>query len=880
MPAKSANQTNKSSQTNTKNTRTTRTGTRAKVTPSGKAASRRAATKAPASGTQRTTKKSTAAGSAGKSAKAGSSPGQAPAKASSAQPKATAKTSENKGSGSSAGAKAIKKSSAGSGRGGSGSADGKKPPNGKARAWKAPFFAICTVLLVLFTAWMVYLDAEVRKAFDGKKWALPAKVYARPLALYPGLLLTPEQLNSELRWADYRPDAEPDRPGRFRQQGDEWFIYRRGFPFWDGAEPSRVIKVTLENGRVARVADANGVQPLIRLEPQYIGGIFPSHNEDRELVPLDAVPPVLVAALIVTEDKHFFDHWGVSAQGIARAMVANVKAGRMVQGGSTLTQQLVKNFFLTNERSLTRKVQEAFMSLLLELHYDKEEILEAYINEVYLGQAGRRSINGFGLAARFYFGKPLGELNTAEIATLVGLVKGASYYNPRRHPERAKDRRDLILGLMADNGIITQAESLRAINQPLLTASPRRAGQREYPAFLELAKQQLQQDYRLQDLQTEGLRIFTTLDPWLQNAVENSSESHLTKLEARTPALKGKLETAAVITSVDGGEIRALLGARDASFFGFNRALNARRAVGSLAKPAVFLAALRSGDYHWGTLLDDSPVTVQGQDGSLWQPQNYDRQSHGMLPMADVLKRSLNQATARLGMTVGLEAVTDEMKRLGITSDLPPYPSLLLGAVSLSPLEVAQMYQTIASEGFLMPLRTIDAVTTGSGEMLSSYAIRGQQVYDPVTMQWLTAGLEMVVSDGTAKALRDLPQPLAGKTGTSDDQRDAWFAGFDNRHLGVIWVGQDDNAPMPYTGSSGALPIWRATFERAGVEPLSEARNLIDIAVDEQGQLLAQGCAGNVYAFPASWSERERKACESGASRLGREIRSWLDRLF
>lgn len=748
------------------------------------------------------------------------------------------------------------------------------------RQWKGKLLALLILLLTLFAAWMVYLDAEVRKAFDGKKWALPAKVYARPLALYPGRLLSPEQLQAELQWADYRASGQVDRPGTYKRAGDTWQIYRRGFPFWDGPEASRVIKVTISSGRIARVSDADGTQALIRLEPQYIGGIFPVHNEDRELVRLEDVPPVLVAALIITEDKRFFEHWGISPTGIARAMVANMQAGRMVQGGSTLTQQLVKNFFLTNERSLSRKVQEAFMSLLLELHYDKEEILEAYINEVYLGQAGRRGIHGFGLASRFYFGKPLRELDHAEIATLVGLVKGASFYNPRRNPQRSKERRDLILRLMADSKIISEADSLRAMRSPLLTASPRRAGQREYPAFLELAKQQLQQDYRLQDLQSEGLRIFTTLDPWVQNAVEQAADSHLSRLENRAPSLKNKLETAAVVTSVDGGEIRALLGARDASFFGFNRALNAKRAVGSLAKPAVYLAALRSGNYHWGTLVDDAPVTVEGQDGSLWQPQNYDKTSHGLLPMQETLQRSLNQATARLGMTVGLNNVVDELTRLGIRDDIPPYPSLLLGAMSLSPLEMTQMYQTIASEGFLMPLRTIDAVTTAEGDMLSSYAIRGQQMYDPVTMEWLTAGLKAVVRDGTARRLNSLPQPLAGKTGTSDDQRDAWYAGFDNRHLGVIWVGMDDNAAMPFTGSSGALPIWQETFRRIGTEPLAPPRNLVQIPVNEQGQLMDEGCSATVYEFPVAWQEKDRISCESGVKSLGREIRSWLDRLF
>ncbi|MDF1764711.1 MAG: transglycosylase domain-containing protein, partial [Oleibacter sp.] len=301
---------------------------------------------------------------------------------------------------------------------------------------------------------MVYLDAQIRATFDGKKWSLPAKVYARPLALYPGLLLSVDQLKAELEWADYRQSSS-GQVGTYQRNGDRWIIHRRAFPFWDAQEGSRRIDLRIRDGQVLLLQDQQGEQAIIRLEPQYVGGIFPAHNEDREVVKLEDVPPKLVVALIVTEDQHFFDHHGISLQGIARAILANARAGGMVQGGSTLTQQLVKNFFLTSERTLSRKVQEAFMSLLLELHYSKEQILETYLNEIYLGQAGRRAIHGFGLASRFYFGKPLAELSDGEIATLVGLVKGASFYNPRRNPERATQRRNLILDLMAANNIIT-----------------------------------------------------------------------------------------------------------------------------------------------------------------------------------------------------------------------------------------------------------------------------------------------------------------------------------------------------------------------------------------------------------------------------------------
>lgn len=750
----------------------------------------------------------------------------------------------------------------------------KKSPS----TWKSWLVRLALVLLVLFIAWAVWLDAQVRARFDDRKWTLPAKVYARPLSLYPGKLLSSKQLRSELLWTDYRPSVDAQSAGDFSQQGDGFTIFRRAVQFWDGPEPSRLLHIELNQGRVLSITQEGRSLPLVRLEPQYIGGIFPTALEDRELVHLDEVPKELLAALVVTEDKHFLDHHGVSLRAIARAALANFSAGEVVQGGSTLTQQLIKNFFLTSERSLVRKANEAMMAVLLELHYSKQEILQTYINEIYLGQAGRRSIHGFGLAARFYFAKPVRELNHSEIATLVGLVKGASYYNPRRHNARAKARRDLVLALMAENGVISERDRLRAQAMPLRTADADREGQREYPAFLELTRKTLQKDYRLEDLQHEGLRVFTTLDPWLQHSLEQATKRELALLEARFPAQKGQLQSASVMTSVDGGEVRALLGGRDVEFFGFNRALDAKRAIGSLAKPVVFLTALETGKWHWGSPLDDSPVKIKGEDGQLWQPQNFDKKNHGTVPMAQALAQSYNQASARLGMSVGLGNIAKSFERLGLEQSVPPYPSVILGALSLSPFEVAGLYQGIASQGFVMPLRAIEAVTDNQGQTLSSYGIKGRQEFDPAQMQWLSWGLTQVVEQGTAKALQSLPQPLAAKTGTSNDQRDAWFVGFDNRHLGVVWVGRDDNQPMPVVGGSAALPIWAQSFASIGVEPLPQGTLLRWANVDEQGQLLGDHCSEIRYPFPAQSLPAGLGECS--AAGLKNKVKSWLDWLL
>lgn len=760
-----------------------------------------------------------------------------------------------------------------------------KKPSKKPFRWLSLLLKLAVVLALLATPFVIYLDHQIRTEFDGKKWALPAKVFSRSLNLYPDLSLSQNQLIEELIRTDYKRVGQVHSAGEYSVYKNQVDIYRRAFQFWDATEDSKKLRVIFENNKVVRIYHANQEQGLVRLEPQYIGGIFPAHNEDRELVELNQLSPLLIQGLIATEDRLFFDHAGVSFRGIARAMIANIKAGRFVQGGSTLTQQLVKNFFLTNERSLSRKAIEAVMAMLLEFHYSKDEILQAYMNEVYLGQAGRRAIHGFGLAARFYFGKSISELELHENATLIGLVKGASYYNPKRNPERAKKRRDLILEMMEEQSIISQAQRIQAQNKPLYTASPQRAGQREYPAFLQLARQQLQKEYRLKDLQQEGLRIFTTLDPALQQALENSASQRLEQMESWNKNLKNTLEMAAIVTSVDGAEIRAMVGSRKAEFFGYNRVLQANRSVGSIAKPWIYLAALESEKYHWGSLIDDSPLELESPPGTIWRPRNYNRKSHGTVSLLEALSRSYNLSTVRLGMELGLDNVINTLQKFGINKNIPAYPSMLLGSFELTPFEVANLYQTIASGGFLMPLRAIEAVSSANGEPLSSYAIDSQQVISPAMADWLKYGLQEVVKTGTARRLgQSFPDAnLAGKTGTSDGQRDAWFSGFDDKYLAVIWVGRDDNEKTPFTGSVAAMPIWLNTLKQIGVTPIAPSSYLSQAKVNEQGEVLAENCSGETYLFIQDKLEQvSRKDCaeSNGDASTDKGEKSWLDWLF
>ncbi len=678
-------------------------------------------------------------------------------------------------------------------------------------------------LVVLSAAYVVYLDFDLRRRFEGKRWEVPARVYARALEVFPGRRLTRDDFQRELRLLRYRPVLEPRRPGTYSRQGDSFVVITRPFSFWDGHEASVHARIRFQGGRVGTLHDDSGAKALVRFDPALIGRIYPSHNEDRILVRRDEVPEVLIRALIAVEDRDFYRHHGVDSRAVGRALLANLRAGRVVQGGSTLTQQLVKNFFLSNERTFWRKANEAVMALLLEWHYDKPEILEAYLNEVYLGQEGRRAIHGFGLASRFYFERSLKDLRLDQVALLVALVKGPSFYDPRRHPERARARRDLVLDLMAEQGVVDAAAARRAKTRDLEVSPEPPSGVTRYPAFVDLVRRQLHRDYRDEDLRSEGLQIFTTLDPTAQHHADQALIRQVRRLE-NAAGRRVRLEGALVATRVESGEIAAVVGGREAGFAGFNRALDAVRPVGSLIKPAVYLTALaQPGRYTLASLLDDRELHLRGPDGREWVPQNYDHQYHGRVPLYAALAHSFNVATARLGTEIGVDRVVDTLRRLGVGRPLHNYPALLLGAVSLSPLEVAQMYQTLAGGGFLTPLRAIRAVLDVRGELLSRYPLTVEQAFEPGPVHLVNRALQRVAAEGTARSVYDTLAPelaLAGKTGTTDDLRDSWFAGFTGDLLAVVWLGSDNNEPTGLSGAAGALRVWAALMQRLGPQPL------------------------------------------------------------
>ncbi|MEN8213183.1 MAG: penicillin-binding protein 1B [Pseudomonadota bacterium] len=674
--------------------------------------------------------------------------------------------------------------------------------------------------------YMMQLSDEITTSFEGQRWAIPARVYSRSMELYAGAPVSTQRLADELNYLGYRKVSQADTTGTWAMNGGRFMLRSRPFTSWDGAEPERALDVRISGGKVSSVADlVSGKElDLVRLEPLEIGSIYPRDNEDRVILAPGDIPDLLKKTLTTIEDRRYYEHFGIDPRGITRAAFSTLVKGR-TEGGSTITQQLVKNYFLTPRRDLKRKSKEALMAIILDAKYDKEDILAAYANEIYLGQDGNREIHGFGLASEFFFGVPLAELELHQVALMVGLIKAPSTYNPRRNPENALKRRNLVLDVLAQQGVVSEGTVAVAKEKPLGVVDKKPTGQGgRFPAFMDLVKRQLRRDYQPEDLTSEGLRIFTTFDPWVQKTAENNVQKRLQQLEKQKGLPKGKLEVAAVITTPQNGEILAVIGGRRAGYAGFNRALDATRQIGSLVKPAVYLTALQYPDrYALSTILDDSKVVLRNSGSKSWSPANYDHKDHGHVPLERALAKSYNQATVRLGMDIGVDRVMTTLHALGMSSEPDPLPSLLLGAVNMTPLEVTQLYQTIAAGGYRSPLRAIREVMGPDEKILKRYPLTIKRTIPAGPVYLVSRAMQSVVTQGTARYLLNaLPSSLnlAGKTGTTDNLRDSWFAGFSSDYVTVVWVGRDDNKPAGLSGSSGALRVWADMMKPLNPSPL------------------------------------------------------------
>ena len=744
------------------------------------------------------------------------------------------------------------------------------------------FLLLATLLIAVLAAYTFYLDRVLLQKFEGKRWSVPSRVYARALELYPQKPLTADKLQAELDLIGYQPGTDGHSPGTYQRQNDRFVVSTRAFRHWDSKEPGRSIALNFKNKKLATVTDLETKEPLnlIRLEPMLIGIIHPAHREDRVLVRLEALPPKLIIALQAVEDRKFASHHGIDFRGIARAAWANLRAGKVVQGGSTLTQQLVKNFFLGSERTLTRKFNEAIMALLLELRYDKEEILEAYANEIYLGQDGNRAIHGFGLAAQFYFNKPSEELTLAESSLLVAILRGPAYYNPRRHAERALKRRNRVIEILWRDGLIEREEALTAQAEMLGVTPKPNLGNSRYPAFMELVKRQLQQEYRAEDLRSEGLRIFTSLDPLIQQVSERILTSQIKQLEPQPGMLEGGL----LISRLGSAEVSAVVGGRDPRFEGFNRALDIQRPVGSLLKPALYLTAVaQSRRYTLASLIEDQPVELKQSDGSIWSPANYDGESHGLVTLTEALINSYNQAAVRLGLDLGIDQVVETINLLGIEKQIQPYPAVTLGSLELAPLDIAQMYQTLGDQGFYTPLRAVREVLDAQHKPLQRFPLETEQRFASEHVYLVNEGLRIALRQGTGQSVGkhlSANSPLAGKTGTTDDLRDSWFAGFGRDYTAVVWLGNDENAITGLTGASGALTVWAdimrqiETPEGSTILPMNIETAFIDT---ETGLLAGSNCQQS-YELPFIEGTAPVKSAPCAGGVVKRSVESLLDK--
>ncbi|MGH8133659.1 MAG: penicillin-binding protein 1B [Steroidobacteraceae bacterium] len=740
-------------------------------------------------------------------------------------------------------------------------------------------------------AYVLSLDLLVTRQFEGRRWTVPAQVYAAPLELYAGLALTAPQLEQELQRLHYRRVEQLDRPGTYRVSGARLDVALRPARFADETRDAQLLSIFIGPGGVAGLRDANGREvPVLRLEPLLIGSIFPSHGEDRIIVTPREVPPLLPAALAAVEDRKFYSHHGVDPAAIARALWVNARAERIEQGGSTLTQQLVRSYFLSTRQTFSRKLREAIMAIALDAHFTKADLMNAYINEIFLGQDGDRAIHGFGLASQFYFGKPLAECDLAEVALLVAVVRGPSYYDPRRHPDRALARRDLVLKELTEQRVVSAQQAGAAARRPLgVTSRPAGA---YYPAYLDFVRRTLRRDYRDQDLTEAGLAIYTSLDPRAQDAAERALERELARLDRAKQRGTDQLEGAVVITAPQSGDVIAIVGGRDVGYDGFDRALDARRSMGSLVKPFIYLTALESGRYNAATIVQDAPVDVRLANGRHWRPENFTRQVYGPVPVVRALADSLNLATVGVGLDVGLPKIAATLQSFGLAAAPEQVPAMVLGAVSVTPLDAAQLYNGLANGGFRNPLRAVRAVIGADGKALKAFALQVTPVAPPEAVYQLDRMLVQVMNRGTGRSARALLAPdliVAGKSGTSSDYRDSWFAGFSGSHLTVVWVGYDDDAPTGLTGSAGALPVWAHIMTGLNTSSWSAPmpEGLQEIELDyPTGLRVLPGCSDDrvTVAVPAGVQIAAKPGCsfpagDNPVSALLEHTQQWLHSL-
>jgi len=687
-------------------------------------------------------------------------------------------------------------------------------------------------LLVQFVRYYNSLDQEVATRFAGQRWTIPSLVYSDSTTIYPGLKIDDIALYQRLARLNYHRVA----PGQVKNRGEysfdgehggrfELFLHSFHYPY--AQFPGELIALRISPvGTVIAMEEVADHHPIfsIDLEPEMLGAIFQGDWEQRRIVPIAEIPPAFIDAVLAAEDHRFYAHHGIDLVRTFKAAWIDFSAGHVVQGGSTLTQQLVKNFFLTSKRDWHRKVKEALMASIVESRYSKDQILENYLNDIYLGQRGQEGIYGIWEAAEFYFSTEPRDLSIAEMATIAGMIRSPNHFNPIRHAEAARARRNEVLGAMLQDGYIGKAAYDQAVTEPLHAREPF-VESNDAPYFVDYVKHELAERYPPSVLTGEGLRVFTTLDVHMQKQSEAAIDDNLAKLEEKHPSLRRKekrdeLQSCLVAIEPQTGKLRAMMGGRDYRESQFNRVTQSRRQPGSAFKPITYLAALQEtldggpSRFLPTSYIEDTPFTWQYGTMS-WTPKNFKNRYFGRVTLEFALEESLNSATSRLANAVGLDRVVEMGAKLGFP-DLPHYPSIVLGGIEVTPLELARMYAILANEGLEVPFYAVTAVIDQKGNQIEGHELKAEQVLSPELAYSVDFMLEQVINHGTGAGARKagFTRPAAGKTGTTNDGKDAWFAGFTPNLLTVVWTGFDQKEVLGLTGAEASLPAW-TTFMKA-----------------------------------------------------------------
>jgi penicillin-binding protein 1B len=771
---------------------------------------------------------------------------------------------------------------------------------------------------ILFMSVFAYLYFKYERVVDrrmaGGIFSNAAKIYARPRVVAVGEKLDPADVASELRRAGYAEGGSDGGAGV-----GHYSLTRGGIQIVPGPQSfhaSNTAMIRFGGGKIASITESGDQSQNLQayeLEPQLVTALFEGQDRSkRELIKFEDIPPVLVNAVLAIEDRRFFQHGGVNYFRLAEAAVVDVREGRHGQGGSTLTMQLSRGFFLSPEKTFKRKLTEMLIAIELEQKFSKQRIFQMYANQVYLGQRGSFTINGFGEAAHAYFNKDVKNLSLPEAALLAGMIQRPNYLSPYKYPKRALERRNLVLDSMVETGAITRDEAERAKAAPLKVSAPNVEAS-DAPYFVDLVKDQLSAQYNEEELNNHAMRIYTTIDPDLQRAAAEAVDvgmqqvddlvikrrTHKTKVgTGKDATTEVKVDTgpmpqvALVAIDPHTGEVLALVGGRNYGMSQLNHAI-AKRPTGSIFKPFVYAAAVNTavsgqelsaasadpstgvvtesaGVFTPASLIDDSQVSIAvGED--VYEPRNYHETFHGEVTARYALAESLNNATVRLGQEVGFDKVAALAKSAGILS-VRGTPAIALGAYDATPLEMAAAYTVFANSGSRLSPLMVKSVRDAKGNVLDNYESESKDVLDPRVAYVMTTMMEAVVNSGTGYPVRarGFAAPAAGKTGTSHD---AWFAGYTSNLLCIVWVGNDDYTDIKLAGGAAAAPIWAEFMKRAvklpqysGAKDFAAPSGVVTVQLDKVTNLLATPSCPQDYTVAFIAGTEPKQSCDQASA--------------